>query len=44
MVFEEFKDIYREDAVKTYREWLRVQGQLDDISNITTFPKMSTKL
>jgi hypothetical protein len=44
MVFEEFKDIYREDTVKTYREWLRVQGQLDDISNITTFPKMSTKL
>lgn len=44
MVFAEFKDIYREDTVKTYKEWLRVQGQLDDISNITTFPKMSTKL
>ncbi|XP_021316054.1 uncharacterized protein LOC110435060 isoform X2 [Sorghum bicolor] len=28
----DFKDIYREDTVKTYKEWLRVQGQLDDIS------------
>jgi hypothetical protein len=44
MDFTDFKDIYREDTVKTYKEWLRVQGQLDDISNITTFSKMSTKL
>jgi len=40
IVSADFKDIYREDTVKTYKEWLRVQGQLDDISNITTFPKI----
>ncbi|RLN33888.1 uncharacterized protein C2845_PM03G29670 [Panicum miliaceum] len=28
----DFKDIYRDDTIKTYKEWLRVQGQLDDIS------------
>ncbi|XP_021310197.1 uncharacterized protein LOC110433011 isoform X3 [Sorghum bicolor] len=30
--YMEFEDVYREDTVKTYKEWLRVQGQLDDIS------------
>ena len=44
MIFADFEDIYRDDTVKTYKEWLRVRGQLDDISNITSFPKMSTKL
>jgi hypothetical protein len=39
-VFAEFKDIYRDDTVETYKEWLRVQGQLDDICNITTFAKI----
>jgi len=44
MVFTEFKDIYRDDTIKTYKEWLRVQGQLDDICNITSFHQISTKL
>lgn len=44
MLFADFEDIFRDDTVKTYKEWLRVQGQLDDICNITSFPKISTKL
>ena len=32
--FSEFQDIYREDTIKTYQEWLTVEGKLDDISNI----------
>jgi len=32
--FSEFQDIYREDTIKTYQEWLGVEGKLDDISNI----------
>lgn len=39
MVFPEFKDIYREDTIKSYKEWLRKEGLLDEISNITSFPK-----
>lgn len=39
MVFPEFKDIFREDTIKSYKEWLRMEGRLDDISNITSFPK-----
>jgi len=40
MAFVDFEDIYRDDTVKTYKEWLRVQGQLDQISNIyLLFPK-----
>jgi hypothetical protein len=39
LVDPDFKDIQRDDTTKTYKEWLRVQGQLDDISNITYVPK-----
>ena len=39
LVVADLKDISREDTIKTYKEWLRVQGQLDDISNISYFPK-----
>jgi hypothetical protein len=39
LVVADLKDIDRDDTTKTYKEWLRVQGQLDDISNITSFPK-----
>ncbi|PVH34802.1 hypothetical protein PAHAL_7G034700, partial [Panicum hallii] len=28
----EFEDIYREDTIKTYKEWLGVEGKLDDIN------------
>lgn len=28
----EFRDIYREDTIKTYEEWLGVEGKLDDIN------------
>ncbi|KAL6643598.1 hypothetical protein ACP70R_018364 [Stipagrostis hirtigluma subsp. patula] len=28
----EFEDIYREDTIKTYEEWLGVVGKLDDIN------------
>jgi hypothetical protein len=35
----DLKDIDRDDTTKTYKEWLRVQGQLDDISYITSVPK-----
>ena len=34
----DLKDIDRDDTTKTYKEWLRVQGQLNDISNITSVP------
>jgi hypothetical protein len=44
MIFADLKDKYREDTIETYKEWLRVQGQLDDISNKISFSKMSTKL
>jgi hypothetical protein len=32
----DLKDIDRDDTTNTYKEWLRVQGQLDHISNITS--------
>ncbi|PUZ66861.1 hypothetical protein GQ55_3G377500 [Panicum hallii var. hallii] len=28
----DLEDKYREDTIETYKEWLRVQGQLDDIN------------
>jgi hypothetical protein len=30
----EFGDSSREETVQTYKEWLRVEGKLDQISNI----------
>jgi hypothetical protein len=39
LVNPDLKNIEREDTTKTYKEWLRVQGQLDDISNITSVTK-----
>jgi hypothetical protein len=35
----DLKDIERDDTTKTYKEWLRVERLLDDISNITSVPK-----
>jgi hypothetical protein len=32
--FSELEDIYREDTIITFKEWLKVEGKLDDISNI----------
>ena len=44
MAFANFEDIYKDDIVKTYKEWLRVQGQLDQISNITFFSQNVNQL
>jgi hypothetical protein len=33
--FSKFQDIYRKDTIIIFIEWLRVQGDLDDISNIS---------
>jgi hypothetical protein len=35
----DLKDSERDDTTKTYKEWLRVERLLDDISNITYVPK-----
>jgi hypothetical protein len=32
--FSELKDIFRDDTIDTYREYLNVAGLLDDIGNI----------
>jgi hypothetical protein len=42
ILFLEFEDSSREETVQTYKEWLRVEGKLDQISNI--LPKLSNKL
>jgi hypothetical protein len=34
ILFPEFGDSSREETVQTYKEWLRVEGKLDQISNI----------
>jgi hypothetical protein len=40
----EFKDTFRKDTVKTYREWLSVEGKLEDIGNIIFLSKLSINL
>lgn len=40
IVLTDFKDIFRNDTVCCYKEWLIVQGELDDICNIISFPKL----
>jgi hypothetical protein len=39
-LFTDFKDISRNDTVCCYKEWLIVEGESDDISNIISFPKL----
>jgi hypothetical protein len=37
-MFPELCDTFRADTVKAYSEWLRQEGQLDDIGNIISSP------
>ena len=34
IIFSELGDSSREETVETYKQWLRVEGKLDEISNI----------
>jgi hypothetical protein len=36
--------MFREDTVKTYSEWLRLEGKFDDIANIISLFKLSINL
>lgn len=38
LINPDLKDIERDDTTKTYKEWLRVERILDDISNLTSLP------
>jgi hypothetical protein len=40
----EYKDTFREDIVKTYSEWLRLEGKFDDIGNILSLFNLSINL
>ena len=33
-IFSELEDRTREETVETYKQWLRLEGKLDEISNI----------
>jgi hypothetical protein len=39
----ELKDTFKEDTVKAYSEWLRLEGQMEDIRNIS-LSKLSINL
>ena len=33
-IFSELEDRTREETVETYKQWLRLEGKLDEITNI----------
>jgi len=43
-MFPELCDMFREDTVKAYNEWLRLEGQMEDIDNIISLSKLSINL